>query len=105
MSEDTEKLRDGEASAAPSCSLSEPVVPDSLTVQSLRKRFYQDGFYAVQNYDRHGNIHRICQVRGGEVRYMANEWEPVENYFTDYDGHQWVGLHSVFLEGFSEANV
>jgi hypothetical protein len=85
-------------------SLPPPGKPDSLTVQAIRKRFWRDGFYAVENYDRYGNIHRICQVRGGKVRYMANEWENVDDYFTDYHGNQWEGLHSVFLEGFSEAN-
>ena len=84
--------------------LPEPQRAPAVVQQRLVLLFERDGFYAVENYDRHGNIHRICQVRGGKVRYMANDWEPVEDYFTDYDGKEWEGLKVVYLPEFSEQN-
>lgn len=41
----------------------------------------------------------------GKVRYMASDWEPVEDYFTDYDGKEWEGLKVVYLPKFSEQNA
>jgi len=72
---------------------------------SILARFMRPGFYAVENYDTHGNIHRIVEVdNSGSVRIQGNEWERVESYFSDYDGEEWPGLRTVFLEGFSRHN-
>jgi hypothetical protein len=85
--------------------LPDPKNPSALTVQMVQKRFRKDGFYAVENYATHGNIHRICEVRAGKVRVHANEWEAVESFFVDYNGEEWQGLITIFLEGFSLHNA
>jgi hypothetical protein len=84
--------------------LPDPQLPSALTVQMIQKRFRKDGFYAIENHTTHGNIHRICEVQAGKVRVHPDQWELVESFFADYDGEEWPGLTTIYLEGFSIQN-
>lgn len=85
--------------------LPDPKPPSDHAINSLLNLFQREGFYAVQNYATHGNIHRIVEIDAHAcVRVQGEEWERVESYFTDYDGEMWPGLLVIFLEGFSRHN-
>ena len=67
----------------------------------LLKLFEQNGFYAIENWDGVGNIHRISLIQDGKIITPFGDWEPVEDYFVDLDGLEFKGLKVVFLPGFT----